>query len=246
MMDKPNNRRRNIFIGLIIVVSLAMGLTLYAVYQGDVNRAKLQLIGAQDAQRIVQRTAPSGELIVQANGFTVYESELKQIVERNNAFTGNDDTSEQDALAYLTELKSVYLAAINEGYDITDEDIKKAVEEDKKSIEENGGNSDFAVYVEAMGITQDEYWELMLTDLDYRRELVIDRYLRDLRGIMLGNMGLEEDSKEAQEAWDKEVLRIGRIAVQQTNAYIVSEKEPYRSMSLEVSPETEDTSSPES
>lgn len=227
-----STRKKQVFIGAAIVVTLCAALVIYSVYQNNLKQAQLKELAALDVVRIVERREPSGELVVKADSFTVYESEVTQVIDRNNLFSnGNEATVEQGVL-YLTELKAVYQAALEEGYDVTDEEIAQLVAKDKESMASGNGYDDFVTYTAAMGITADEYWELLLTDPDYRREIVVDKYLQAMQDILYTEGDYEEGSDEAESAWEEQLILIGENAMRQDNAAIVSENEKYADVEL--------------
>lgn len=227
-----SKRRKQIFYGIVIVATLCAALVVYAIYQNNLRQAQLKELAVLDAVRLVERVEPSGELVVEADRFTVYESEITQVIDRNNLFSNGSEATVEQGVLYLTVIKAVYQVALDEGYDVTDEEIAQMIAEDKESMDSGSGYDDFVTYTAAMGITTDEYWELLLTDQDYRREIVVDKYLQAMQDILYTESGYEEDTEEAKEAWEAQREQLGETAMRQQNAVIVSTNEKYADIEL--------------
>lgn len=227
-----SRRKKQVVIGVTVVVAVCVALVVYAIYQNNVKQTRLKELAALDAVRIVERREPSGELVVEGDHFTVYESEITMVIDRNNLYNNTSETTAAQAVSYLSELKAVYQTALDEGYDVSDEEIAAQVAADKESMDSSGGYDDFVTYTSAMGITADEYWQLLLTDIDYRREIVVDLYLQARQEIFYTESGYEEGTDEADTAWQEQLVQIGENAMRQENAAVVSENEKYADIDL--------------
>lgn len=225
-------RRNQIVIGIIVVLTLCMGLTVYSLYQNGKNNEQLKIMGEMDAEKIINRPAPSGEVVLEGAHFIVHESEIQDMIERLSFLYDNDDNVPEQAVQYLAELNSIYQTALEDGYDISEQDISDAIEADKATYEENGTSESFDVYIEAMGITTQEYWELMQTDADYRRDIVVERYLKDRQDALYKDVEYEEDSEEGDAAWQEHQRKLVHDAMQRENARIVSADERYSDIDL--------------
>ena len=223
-------RRNQLIIGLIVVLTLCMALSGYSIYQNGKNKEQLRAMGVMDMEKIVERPAPSGEAVIEGAHFVVHESEIQGMIKRLTFLYENEEGIPEQAVMYLAQLNSIYQTALEDGYDITEQELSDAIEDDKVIYEEDSSN--FEIYTEAMGITVPEYWELMLTDIDYRKDLVVDRYLKDRQAALFKDEQYEEGSEEGNVAWQEQQKELVHEAMQRENARIVSADEKYRDIDL--------------
>lgn len=78
------------------------------------------------------------------------------------------------ALNQLIVKYSLYYYAINKGFLIDDETIKKSIEENREMIKTADNYSDFTTFLEGLGMSEDEYWDSQF-DL-YKLNHVVDEF----------------------------------------------------------------------
>ena len=229
-MDRTRKKQAAIGIGILLILCAA--LLIYGQYQRSQQRAEYLHLGQLDAQHIVEQSKPSGELIVEALHFTIYESEIQLAAERNQMFYSETENLTEAALLYLTELKAVYQTAVSEGYEVSAEEIAALVAQDRENIRETFSARNFKAYLKGMGVTEDQYWTLLLTDEQYHQDVIVDRYLDHEQEILFERNHLDYGSDAAVKAWEERLYQLGQQAMRKEEARIVSEQETYKSIRL--------------
>jgi len=106
-----------------------------------------------------ERDSVTGDVIVTADDFVIYENEALSLI-KEKKLTKNIDSSDINSIVdLLIEKKVLYNQAKKAGYELTDEYIWKKIEGFKKSARESINYNDYLTYLSATGLSEDDYWK---------------------------------------------------------------------------------------
>lgn len=177
-----------IIIALIVAVLCGVGVYVEMLYN----------VGIVD-----KRPASYENVYAVGKDIKIYTDELQEIVDRDRTTNPNFDeaSSKENALNYLVRRETLYQAAVDKGYSVTDKEAQDYVD---KQIEAFSPSSnavnygDFEAFLKGTGMTLEEYWQSQYDTL--RKELVTSKYLEKLRTDFL----MKTKSKDPQAAWQEE------------------------------------------
>lgn len=132
---------------------------------------------------------------------------------------GSDDP-EKEAIDYAEERNALYVAAMENGYTVTDEEVWEYLEELKSILkqEENAGMYEAAV----SGFESEEaYWDFEFEV--YKVELPIQKYVASLESQYQKETGIENQEKFDAE-WNEKFEEIKEEFVEEQNFTSVNEK----------------------
>lgn len=114
----------------------------------------------------------------------------------------------------MEEQNALYVEAVKNGFDVTDEEVKAYIEELKESIE-NSENKD-----EVMGVinafdSEEAYWEYEFEV--YKKLLPIQKYVKSLEKEYIDKHMDESKNQDVLESWDKEFEKVKEELVEEQN-----------------------------
>lgn len=127
---------------------------------------------------------------------------------------GQDEAeAEQSAIKYVEEYNAMYIEAVNNGYDVTEEEVDKYVS-DFKVMAKQADNSDDIMKVIAQFESENEYWEYQ--KVVCQKQLPIQKYVKVLEEEYMAREGENEENADAADLWNKELDKIKeRAAINQ-------------------------------
>lgn len=105
-----------------------------------------------------ERDGVTGDVIVTANDFVIYENEALSLI-KEKKLTKNIESSDINSIIdLLIEKKVLYNQAKKAGYEVTDEYTWNKIDGFKKLARESMNYNDYLTYLSATGLSEDEYW----------------------------------------------------------------------------------------
>lgn len=86
-----------------------------------------------------------------------------------------DDEAKEYELQYLIKREVLFNAAVKNGFLVNNNDITKYIQEQKDQISNAENHEDFTLYINAMNMTEDEYWKNQFESI--KKDLTISDYL---------------------------------------------------------------------
>jgi len=212
-----------ICITIVAVLLVSIGLYAYAVtgQTEDENNPASKLykicynIGLVDKRPICEQN-----IYAKGKDITIYTDELNKIAEKHKISdpTLSDEDATKRAFDYLVRRDSLYQAAVDKGYTVTDKEVQEYVNkqiESTKKARESGGTSDFDVFLKGVGMTEEEYWQSQYDVL--KKELVTTKYLEPIRSDFLAN----SKDKDPYKAWNEELDKIADKHIKEQDVKIL-------------------------
>lgn len=170
---------------------------------------KLALEGQYaDCMEDLENIYEAGEDILITDGEIQQAQEFYQIAgdtEREAKQKAIDDVEEQNAL---------YVEAIKNGFEVTDEEVKVYIEELKESIEHAENKDEIMGVINAFD-SEEAYWEYEFEV--YKKLLPIQKYVKSLEKKYVDKHIDELDNQDVLESWDKEFEKVKEELVEEQN-----------------------------
>lgn len=114
-----------------------------------------QIDRLENESTLTNRTA---KIYAAGKDVIVNKNEVDQIVAKDDLLNLDKSTSEENALNYLVKRETLYNAAKQAGFLLSDNEVNTEIENSKNSFKNSVNYSDFTVYLAGRNITEDEYW----------------------------------------------------------------------------------------
>lgn len=142
---------------------------------------------------------PANELYAEGETIKIYQKDYDMIKQRYDLFPGGGDSAEMAYQAVLREASLLQLAVKN-GYAVTDQEAADYVSVQKMACA-NLEDENYTALLKGANMTNDEYWDAQYDTL--KTELIISKYLADLRQEYDLEHRVERYTPEAKQAWQK-------------------------------------------
>lgn len=107
----------------------------------------------------------------------VTKAEMKQAIEFFMITGADEEKAVKEAVKSVTEREALYEEAVQNGFSVTDDEVKTYLEELKKNMASSGNNADVEAIIKGMG-SEEEYWDYEFTV--YKKDLPILKYQESL------------------------------------------------------------------
>lgn len=144
----------------------------------------------------------------------VTDDEIEKVEEFYKINGDSEKTANEKAIDYVEEQNALYAEAIKKGYDVTDEELDKYIEELKHtaSIVENKEVIDEII---KSFDSEEDYWEYE-REL-YKKLLPIQKYVKDLENNYIEKNINKKTEQEIRNGWDRKLDEIKDKAVKNQN-----------------------------
>lgn len=181
------------FIIIALIVAVLCGVGVYD--------EMLYNVGIVD-----KRPASYENVYAVGKDIKIYTDDLQKIVNNYRINDSNFDeaTATENALNYLVRRETLYQAAVDKGYSVTDKEAQDYVDKQIEASSNASNYGDFEAFLKSTGMTLEEYWQSQYDTL--RKELVTSKYLEKLRTDFLMNI----KSENPQAAWQEELDKMAK------------------------------------
>lgn len=147
----------------------------------------------------------SGEDIYEAGSDILITKQEIEIAKSFYTLQGQSEiNAEKSAVKYVEEYNAMYVEAISNGFDVTEEEVDNYIS-DLKEMAKSAANSNDVEKVIAQFDSEDEYWEYQ--KLICQKQLPIQKYVQTLENEYLNETGKDAD-EEAAALWNEELDKI--------------------------------------
>lgn len=144
----------------------------------------------------------------------VTEDEIKKVEEFYKINGDSEETASIKAIEYVEEQNALYVEAIENGYDVTDEELDEYIEELKYTVSVAENNEAVEEIIKSFD-SEDEYWEYE-REL-YKKLLPIQKYVKDLESKYIEKHTNKKTDEEIEKGWDRKLDKIKDKAVEEQN-----------------------------
>ncbi|MDD3361495.1 MAG: hypothetical protein PHW34_07480 [Hespellia sp.] len=156
----------------------------------------------------------TSKVYAQGEHATVTQDEIEQAKQFFITSGLSESEAEEKAISYSMEREAMYEKALQEGYDVTDEEVDEYLNELKSMMSTAENKTDIEVLISQFD-SEEEYWQYQKEV--YRKNLPIQKYVSDLQQQYDGN-GQETDTADE---WNHYLEQYKTKVVQEEN-YIVT------------------------
>lgn len=148
----------------------------------------------------------SGDDIYEAGSDVLITNQEMDIAKSFYVLQGRSEAeAEKEATKYVEEYNAMYVEAVNNGYDVTEDEVEKYIS-DLKTAAKDAENSDDVKKVIDQFESEDEYWEYQ--KIVCQKQLPIQKYVKVLEEEYMAKEGLDENSTEATDSWNSQLDKI--------------------------------------
>ncbi len=123
----------------------------------------------------------------------------------------SEKNAEKEAVKYMEEFNAMYVEAVNNGFDVTEQEVDDYISELQKMSEE-AENADDVKKVIAQFESEDAYWEYQKTVC--RKQLPIQKYVAVLEKNYLDKIEKDVADSDTTDLWNKELDKIKEKAAE--------------------------------
>lgn len=181
------------FGGVLIVV---LFLTVYAMADNP-QSAFLQKWG-----QILKSasTSDSQDIYAEGKNTTVRNKDIEQAKQFFILSGAEEEQAEKQAVEYVMEREALYHAAIQNGYEVTEQEVWDYLEELKVTLNTADNKEDFQNILNQFD-SEKEYWDFQFTV--YEKNLPIQNYVKDLEKQYMETQTYSEDGEDAERGWEE-------------------------------------------
>lgn len=134
----------------------------------------------------------------------------------------DENTAQKQAVDYVMKRDALYQAAIENGYEVTDQEVQDYIEELKVIISQSDNRED-ALNVMEQFPSEEAYWEYEFTV--YKINLPIQNYVHDVEQAYKNKMIYSEkmSPEDAEAAWQNYFESLKENLVRQQNYQVISQ-----------------------
>ena len=155
-----------------------------------------QIDRLENESTLTNRTA---KIYAAGKDVIVNKNEVDQIVAKDDLLNLDKSTSEENALNYLVKRETLYNAAKQAGFLLSDNEVNTEIENSKNSFKNSVNYSDFTVYLAGRNITEDEYWVQEFDNI--KRNCTINDYLMHIQNEYAKDNKITEWSEDSLKDW---------------------------------------------
>jgi hypothetical protein len=166
----------------------------------------------------IKRFMKSEDIFEVGNNVVISKDEIQQCKEYYLNLGMEDDEAQRQAQKNTEERYALYVAAIKNGYSVTDEDVYNWLDELREMLE----NNDSGVYEDALAgfESEDAYWDY---EFDvYCIDLPIQNYVKELQKDFSSSNQLDNNNEESNTVWYDYFEQIKEDMVKEQNFQAVN------------------------
>lgn len=191
--------KKKIYIPLIIVLILCIiGIGAYASKDDNISLAEWgrylsgKITQGQNSEAMINSDVNSDEVYMAGRTVNITHQDIEMA--KTYYMIGGKDESEARRLAvdYVQERNSLYAAAVENGYSITNSELEEYINELKNIVSEADNKDEIYAIIDQFD-TEDDYWDFEKEV--YRIDLVIQKYVADLEKDYINSGGDDWDTE---------------------------------------------------
>ena len=146
-------------------------------------------------------------IYMKGENIVIYTNEVETIKNRHQLL-GEERDGEELAVDFLLRREAIYLSAVSQGFNVSDDEVKKILELEREHYESriSVNPDDFFTYLEGIGITIDQYFEWQFEIK--RQELIRAEYINHEQAAFMKTNGFESWTEDNEESWQNHLQRI--------------------------------------
>lgn len=163
----------------VCVLCFAAAIIAAAVIDPDTERSFEEQM-EQSLRWAEIDTAPAmyaDETLLEGTKIKVYRDEVERIAARYAS--GGVENGEELAKQYILRREALYYAGLEAGFSASEEEVQEKIHLSLEMSQDAKGREYFDAYLEATGLTEQEYWESQAEQI--QKEIVIGKYLASLK-----------------------------------------------------------------
>lgn len=179
------------FVIIFSLISLVTGLVL--TY--DTNTSSFDI-----GRLIRERNSQEKKILYKGDHIVLYDS---------LSFNISDPSQKQKKIDFELGMEALYYLAQKEGVNVTNEEVKNKIENDRITTENAENYDQFLAMLSGMKMTADEYWSWERLGAVTRKVMTIDKLINHQRDILAKNNinNPEIDINAKLEEWRKETIK---------------------------------------
>ena len=174
------------------------------------------------SQRETPRARISSDVYIISRDFTIYESEIEQMVGKFVAIGADIESGREIATQTLLRQNVLYTTALNLGFYATDEEVRYFIDLNIEMAEASSNfEEDVIPFLRGIGMSHEEYWESRAEF--FRTEIAIAKLENSMRDEFLNiNTRTIANQYNANDLWNEQWERIVEELIQSTEFTIVA------------------------
>lgn len=190
---KKNHKFITISLGVILIMALITGFYAMAGNSDSVFLKKWGQILSTNS------SSDNSQIYAKGKNTTVFDADIEQ-ARQFFALSGMDEKSaEEQAVEYTLEREALYHAAIENGYSVTDQEVREYLEELKVTLN-SADNKEVFLDILSQFDSEEDYWEFQFSV--YQKDLPIQHYVRDLEQQYMEAQIYSENGDKTNNDWE--------------------------------------------
>ena len=168
--------KAKIIIGILSISSLLLAFGMHVTAQskeGSIMSDWGKILKVYSENEEVEKT----EIYMQGNSAQITEADIKQGTELFVLSGMDREQAKEEAIKYAMKREALYEEAINNGYTVTDEEVRAYLEELKEVINSADNKEDALQVIKAFD-SEKKYWDFEFEV--YKKDLPIQKYVESL------------------------------------------------------------------
>lgn len=168
--------KAKIIIGILSISSLLLAFGMHVTAQskeGSIMSDWGKILKVYSENKEVEKS----EIYMLGNSAQITEADIKQGTELFVLSGMDREQAREEAIKYAMKREALYEEAINNGYTVTDEEVRAYLEELKEVINSADNKEDALQVIKAFN-SEKEYWDFEFEV--YKKDLPIQKYVESL------------------------------------------------------------------
>ena len=168
--------KEKIIIGILSISSLLLAFGMHVTAQskeGSIMSAWGKILKVYSENEEVEKP----EIYMLGNSAQITEADIKQGTELFVLSGMDREQAREEAIKYVMKREALYEEAINNGYTVTDEEVRAYLEELKEAINSADNKEDALQVIKAFD-SEKKYWDFEFEV--YKKDLPIQKYVESL------------------------------------------------------------------
>lgn len=168
--------KAKIIIGILSISSLLLAFGMHVTAQskeGSIMSAWGKILKVYSENEEVEKP----EIYMLGNSAQITEADIKQGTELFVLSGMDREQAREEAIKYVMKREALYEEAINNGYTVTDEEVRAYLEELKEAINSADNKEDALQVIKAFD-SEKKYWDFEFEV--YKKDLPIQKYVESL------------------------------------------------------------------
>ena len=171
--------KAKIIIGILSISSLLLAFGMHVTAQskeGSIMSAWGKILKVYSENEEVEKP----EIYMLGNSAQITEADIKQGTELFVLSGMDREQAREEAIKYAMKREALYEEAINNGYTVTDEEVRAYLEELKEAINSADNKEDALQVIKAFD-SEKKYWDFEFEV--YKKDLPIQKYVESLEAM---------------------------------------------------------------